>query len=413
VEHFSKSIGFVPNARAYFGRGTCLAALRRREEAEEALREALSLAPTMVGAYVNLAGMRLAKREYEEAAALCRRALEFEPGGREATMNLANALRNLGRREEAVELVWQHIDVERRADSPTGARAPPLAIDCEAWRPSTSSCSAPTDTAERSDAGSPGAAPLAVVCVKWGARYGAEYVNRLFAGVRRHLPGMPFDFICFTDDAEGLEEEIESRPLPGGLQLWWGKAYLFSDEAGLDGRRVLFLDLDQVVVGSLAAIAAYRGAFAILGTEGIACELAAGGYNSSVMAWEASPFFRPVYSGLDTAALKFVHRFDHWLEMTVAGADLWQALLPGRVVDYTTVFRGGRCMGSAAEEASLQESLADGSFATEVAGEADARGALGEPPPDASVVTFPRYPKPHEVLELHPWVRRHWLGDPG
>ena len=30
-------------------------------------------------------------------------------------------------------------------------------------------------------------------------------------------------------------------------------------EAGLDGRRVLFLDLDQVIVGGLAELASYAG----------------------------------------------------------------------------------------------------------------------------------------------------------
>ena len=41
----------------------------------------------------------------------------------------------------------------------------------------------------------------------------------------------------------------------------------FSDlQAGLDGHRVLFLDLDQVIVGTLAPLLAYRGPFAVLHT---------------------------------------------------------------------------------------------------------------------------------------------------
>lgn len=38
----------------------------------------------------------------------------------------------------------------------------------------------------------------------------------------------------------------------------------------------------QVIVGSLEPLASYRGPFALLRTDGIACELAEGGYNSSV-----------------------------------------------------------------------------------------------------------------------------------
>ncbi|HAU58261.1 MAG TPA: glycosyltransferase, partial [Comamonadaceae bacterium] len=28
-----------------------------------------------------------------------------------------------------------------------------------------------------------------VICMKWGTKYGPEYVNRLYAMVRRHLSG--------------------------------------------------------------------------------------------------------------------------------------------------------------------------------------------------------------------------------
>jgi len=227
-----------------------------------------------------------------------------------------------------------------------------------------------------------------------------------------------------------------TRLLPKDATLWWGKAYLFSEEAGLDGHRVLFLDLDQVVVGDLSDLADYRGPFAVLSTDSIACELASGGYNSSVMAWEASTFFRPIYTRLTKAALKYVHRFDHWLEMNVGDASLWQQLAPGRVVDYTEAFRGGVCMGSSAEEQALdEEGGLGGSFvdpappatqdvpagtasqtdATAEAAEEAAEGRISrgveKMPAGAAIVTFPRSPKPHEVVDRHPWVREHWLGE--
>ena len=52
-----------------------------------------------------------------------------------------------------------------------------------------------------------------VACMKWGTLYGPEYVNRLHAGVARHL-ARPFRFVCFTDDAQGLDPAIDARPLP-------------------------------------------------------------------------------------------------------------------------------------------------------------------------------------------------------
>ena len=55
--------------------------------------------------------------------------------------------------------------------------------------------------------------PVNIVTLKWGTRYGAEYVNKLFASVSRNIT-LPFHFICFTDDNEGLAEGITSFPIP-------------------------------------------------------------------------------------------------------------------------------------------------------------------------------------------------------
>lgn len=52
-----------------------------------------------------------------------------------------------------------------------------------------------------------------VACIKWGTAYGAEYVNRLYSGVRRHLAG-PVRFCCMTDRAEGLHPDVEVLALP-------------------------------------------------------------------------------------------------------------------------------------------------------------------------------------------------------
>ncbi len=49
--------------------------------------------------------------------------------------------------------------------------------------------------------------------MKWGSKYGPEYVNRLYAMVRRHLRG-GFDFVCLTDRPDGIREEVRSLPIP-------------------------------------------------------------------------------------------------------------------------------------------------------------------------------------------------------
>jgi hypothetical protein len=114
-----------------------------------------------------------------------------------------------------------------------------------------------------------------VLCMKWGTKYGPEFVNHLFRGVGRHL-APPFRFLCLTDDATGLEAGVETAPLPE-LELaatgrdWqrhegtWRKLAVFRrDLAGLKGT-ILFLDLDVAITGDLDRLFAYEpGRFCII-----------------------------------------------------------------------------------------------------------------------------------------------------
>lgn len=100
------------------------------------------------------------------------------------------------------------------------------------------------------------AASVAILCMKWGRGFSADYVNVLYAGVRRHC-GRPFRFYCFTDDARGLHRDIVVRPIPDlGLphECWrsgcWPKLGVF--ERGLFPEPIaLYLDLDVIVLGPI------------------------------------------------------------------------------------------------------------------------------------------------------------------
>lgn len=92
--------------------------------------------------------------------------------------------------------------------------------------------------------------------MKWGTRYGSDYVNRLFSMVQRHTR-RPTRLVCFTDDSEGIRSEVETYPLPHIVlpesKKWrpWRKISLWQkDLPGLSGE-VLYLDLDVVVTGGL------------------------------------------------------------------------------------------------------------------------------------------------------------------
>jgi len=95
-----------------------------------------------------------------------------------------------------------------------------------------------------------------VICMKWGTRYGADFVNRLYAAVQRNAT-RPTQLVCLTDDASGVNANVQCEPipevnLPDDLALTpWRKLVLWKDGiAGLSGD-VLFLDLDLVVTGNL------------------------------------------------------------------------------------------------------------------------------------------------------------------
>ena len=89
------------------------------------------------------------------------------------------------------------------------------------------------ETAAQAADGGGGVGSLTVACVRWGLKYGTEYVERLAFGVRRNLRSRRYRFVCFTDDVESLKGlvGVEARPLGEHCKEWrgwWHKAFLFS-----------------------------------------------------------------------------------------------------------------------------------------------------------------------------------------
>ena len=108
-----------------------------------------------------------------------------------------------------------------------------------------------------------------VLCMKWGRRYGPDYVNTLYSMLRRHLAA-PHRLVCLTDEPAGIRPEVDCRPLPAlTLTLeWerspWRKLSCFAPEvADLDGP-VLFLDLDVVIVDRIDPLLEHPGDFCII-----------------------------------------------------------------------------------------------------------------------------------------------------
>lgn len=91
---------------------------------------------------------------------------------------------------------------------------------------------------------------MRVVCVKWGDKYGPEYVQKLHNMVARHLP-IPHEFVCLT---ERPVEGVACQPLPTDLPSWWSKIGLF--KPGVLPGDNLYLDLDVVITDSLLPLVA-------------------------------------------------------------------------------------------------------------------------------------------------------------
>jgi hypothetical protein len=214
---------------------------------------------------------------------------------------------------------------------------------------------------------------LTVVCVRQGTKYGPEYVRKLYAMVARQIKlGTEGRFVCFTDQPEDLGPHILTKPLPEGLEGWWCKLWLFRAALFPEGDRILYFDLDTVIVGDLDPIAAYDGEFAILRDF-----YRPDGLQSAVMAWRSGfgahiwqrwvKAYRPKLAGGD----------QEWIErmMREHKPDILQDIYPGLFCSFKI-----HCHPF--------------------------------PPEGTSVVVFHGEPRPHNC-EV-PWVKAMWSeGDTG
>ena len=102
-----------------------------------------------------------------------------------------------------------------------------------------------------------------IICMKWGLRYSAAYVNRLYSSILK-FTDRKTQLICFTDNKVGINKNIICKPIPKinlpkhmetspwkKLSIWQSPLEpLFGD--------VLFLDLDLVVTGNLDRFFDYK-----------------------------------------------------------------------------------------------------------------------------------------------------------
>lgn len=87
-------------------------------------------------------------------------------------------------------------------------------------------------------------------------RYGPEWADRLYRGIKRHLR-QPFRFVCLTDREYDFAERIEQVRLEQPTEGWMAINEAFRPDLGIE--RGLLMGLDTVIVGSLDDLASFDG----------------------------------------------------------------------------------------------------------------------------------------------------------
>lgn len=131
----------------------------------------------------------------------------------------------------------------------------------------------------------PGQPIVTILCVRFGNKYGREYVERLRNMVARHMT-LPYEIVCLTDDQhpiDGVRSIVQ--PSANYAKGWWHKVHMFDPGLPIRGR-ILYFDLDVVIHNNIDRLATFLPA-QFVGIHDFNRKFYANwiNLNSSVMAW--------------------------------------------------------------------------------------------------------------------------------
>lgn len=238
-----------------------------------------------------------------------------------------------------------------------------------------------------------------IVCLKWGNKYPAEYVNRLYRMTKRQIT-RPFRFVCLTDNADDIVGGVEIKPIALDPQLhgWWYKLQLFQPQLfDLQGA-TLFIDLDVVIVNNMDALFDYQPErFCIIR------DLQAGKvYNSSVFRLNIGQFPQ-VWQEFQKDKITIVERLhgdQDWISECISDAAVWPS-------DWVVSFKK-QCNARARHSLGALGRWLRKAGLLKTTGEAQF-------PDGAKIVYFHGKPDPDDVADKHygmwkkaPWIRQAW-----
>lgn len=204
----------------------------------------------------------------------------------------------------------------------------------------------------------------------WGDKYPPHYVERLRAGVARHL-GQPYEFRVFTPEPE----DQHLTQIPGCLARLRAFDPAWQAAQGINrGDRLVTLDLDLIVTGPLDALFDQPYPFMILGDVNTANKCP---YNGSVQMLRAG--YRPEVWGdfslkaMEASPRHSFHDDQGWLWHKLPHEATWKAGPQSGVYGFhKKSWPGGDDL-----------------------------------PKDARIVAFPGWRDPNDFTHL-PWVKTHW-----
>jgi hypothetical protein len=229
------------------------------------------------------------------------------------------------------------------------------------------------------------------ICACWDGRdyYDPEYVNILYRSVERNTT-IPFDFVLFVGPEAmkpGRCDTIDKRIkiMPVGLPYWWsGMCAWEKVPPGVETESILYIDIDQVIVGSLDEIIRYPSNHALMKDYPAYCcpKGLEGDGNASVSL---------IRNGAGAKV---------WAEYVRLGKPQWNPLDPPPQRFLPLAAQGIVNDPAVGIPHDVFPEVWVSSYRLYVS-----KWGL---PEDCRVVSFHGLPKPHDMVKKHDWVKEHW-----
>ena len=229
-----------------------------------------------------------------------------------------------------------------------------------------------------------------VACLKFGKKYGPEYVNTLYRMVDRNLT-LDYEFVCFTEDTKGLDPHIRTESLPFSAQIqgWWYKPYFLDPKLCIQGT-ILFIDLDVIVFRNIDNLFTYNPEQFMIIRDFNRCRIKNyDKFNSSIFRLNTGQHSHVYSEFVKDPSLnsRRFHGDQDWIRNQVkTGFEYWPEEW---IQSYKWEMRNKPQM--------TRGKNGKRNFATP--GEPDIK-------PDTSVAVFHGDPNPHDCVD--PWCQQHW-----